>query len=69
MKDKVNRFYSSITNVRQTPQNELIDLFLYFLTVEEDQPSAAPKQIIECFTLCPLQFTITYIRASDLGTI
>ena len=54
MTDAVNRFYNSIENASDLKQSALIELFVYFLTVETGQDSAASKQINDCFTACDL---------------
>ncbi len=54
MTDPVNRFYSSIENGANLSQAALVELFVYFLTVELGQDTATPKQVAECFTACDL---------------
>lgn len=50
----VNRFYNSIENAFSQSQSTLIELFVYFLTVESGQEAATPKQVAECFIACDL---------------
>lgn len=52
--DAVNRFYNSIQEVDRQSQNALIELFIYFLTVEIGRDSATSRQIEECFEACDL---------------
>lgn len=54
MTTMVNRFYSSIENASRQSQSALVELFVYFLTVESGQESATPKQVSECFSACDL---------------
>ena len=54
MTDGVNRFYNSIKNASDQSQAGLIELFVYFLTVESGQDIATPKQVNECFVACDL---------------
>ena len=50
----VNRFYNSIEDASNQSQAALVELFVYFLTVELGQEAASPKQIAECFSACDL---------------
>ena len=50
----VSRFYNSIENASSQSQIALVELFVYFLTVESGQESATPKQVAECFAACDL---------------
>ena len=54
MNDAVNRFYKSIEGAASQSQTALVELFLYFLTVELGQETAIPKQIADCFEACDL---------------
>lgn len=54
MTTAVNRFYNSIESAHSLSQSALVELFVYFLTVECGQDSATPKQVAECFTACDL---------------
>ncbi|MCV6576173.1 MAG: hypothetical protein OIF58_10610 [Cohaesibacter sp.] len=54
MTDAVNRFYSSIENASDQSQASLIELFVYFLTVELGQDTATAKEVDQCFTDCDL---------------
>lgn len=50
----VNRFYNSIENAAGQSQSALVELFVYFLTVELGQDSGTPKQVADCFADCDL---------------
>jgi hypothetical protein len=52
--DAVNRFYNSIENGAEQSQGALVELFVYFLTVELGQESATPNQVADCFAACDL---------------
>lgn len=54
MTDSVNRFYNSIDDGANLSQASLVELFVYFLTVEIGQEIATPRQVAECFTACDL---------------
>lgn len=54
MTDAVNRFYNSVENAANQSQAALVELFVYFLTVEAGQDSATPAQVADCFTACDL---------------
>lgn len=54
MTDAVNRFYSSIEKASGQSQVSLIQLFVYFLTVELGQDTATAKEVDQCFTDCDL---------------
>lgn len=54
MTDPVNRFYNSIEDGANLSQAALVELFVYFLTVELGQEIATPRQVAECFTACDL---------------
>lgn len=54
MTTAVSRFYSSIESAPSLSQSALVELFVYFLTVECGQDSATPKQVAECFAACDL---------------
>ncbi len=54
MTDAVNRFYNSIEDAASQSQAALVELFVYFLTVELGEETATPKQIADCFTSCDL---------------
>lgn len=54
MTNPVNRFYNSIENSASQSQSALVELFVYFLTVEAGQDTATPKQVAECFSECDL---------------
>lgn len=55
MNDAVNRFYNSIEGAASQSQSGLVELFVYFLTVELGQEAATPKQINDCFEACDLK--------------
>jgi hypothetical protein len=52
--DAIDRFYNSIENASVLSQSALVELFVYFLTVELGQESARPKQVADCFAACDL---------------
>jgi hypothetical protein len=54
MTTAVNRFYNSIEQAANQSQSALVELFVYFLTVELGQGTATPKQVAECFAECDL---------------
>ncbi len=54
MTGHVDRFYNSIEGANGKSQRELIELFVYYLTVEVGQATATPKQVEECFIECDL---------------
>ena len=54
MTDAANRFYNSIENAADQSQTSLVELFVYFLTVEAGQETATPKQVNDCFVACDL---------------
>ena len=54
MTGAINRFYNSIKNAGSQSQTALVELFVYFLTVEAGQESVTPKQVIDCFVRCDL---------------
>lgn len=54
MNTAVNRFYNSVENAANQSQSALVELFVYFLTVELAQDAATPKQVADCFSACDL---------------
>lgn len=54
MTDAVNRFYNSIENAANQTQATLVDLFVYFLTVEAGQDSATAAEVANCLDACDL---------------
>ncbi len=54
MTDAVNRFYDSIEDAARQSQSALVELFVYYLTVEAGQDCVTPKQVIDCFASCDL---------------
>jgi hypothetical protein len=50
----VDRFYNSIESAENQSQSAIVELFVYFLTVESGQDAATPKQIADCFSTCDL---------------
>lgn len=54
MSDAVNRFYNSIEKSGDQSQAALVELFVYFLTVELGQEAATPRQVGDCFAACDL---------------
>lgn len=55
MSDAINRFYNTIDNAHNVSQSALIDLFMYFLTVERKQEYVTAKDISQCFSDCDLE--------------
>ncbi len=54
MSSQVSRFYSSIQDVHEVSARDLVGLFVYFLTVEQDSPSATGGDVRQCFIDCEL---------------
>lgn len=54
MTDAVNRFYNSIEDAAAHSQSALIELFVYYLTVEAGADSVTPQEVSSCFTACDL---------------
>ena len=54
MTEAVNRFYNSIDKPNEKSRTEIIELFVYFLTVEAGEDFATPKQVADCFLACDL---------------
>lgn len=54
MTDAVNRFYNSIEKAADRSQAALVELFVYFLTVELGREAATPTQVGDCFAACDL---------------
>lgn len=54
MSERVNDFFNSIPSVASIKDSELVDLFVYYLTVEIAAPAATVTQIGECFKACDL---------------
>jgi len=54
MTTAVNRFYNSIEDAESQSQSALVELFVYFLTVELGQDAAAAKQVADSFAACDL---------------
>jgi len=50
----VNRFYNSIETAADQSQSAMVELFVYFLTVESGQEAVTAKQIADCFAACDL---------------
>lgn len=54
MTDAVNRFYNSIDKAADQSQAALVELFVYFMTVELGQSCVTPTQVADCFAACDL---------------
>lgn len=54
MTDPINRFYNAIEGGANLTQSALVEMFVYFLTVELGQEFATSKQVAECFRACDL---------------
>jgi len=58
---EVNGFVSSVANLTELPQPEIVDYFVYFITVLKGKPSATPSDIEECFRVAHLPM-YSYVR-------
>lgn len=65
MKVEANQFFSSIKDVEELTQTELIPFFIYFLTENCNQPAATTSQIKQCFRDCDLAVPHVSQRLSD----
>ena len=66
MKEAVNRFYRSIEDAEHLSQTSLIELFVYFLTVEIAEMAATQRLIDSCFENCELAVPVrTSARLSE----
>src|ERR1043165_9409260 len=54
MTEGVRRFFNSIKDADKLGAGDLIDLFVYFLTIEMDEPAVTARAVNECFTSCDL---------------
>lgn len=54
MREGVSRFINSIEGVSALKDSELIDLFVYYLTVEIENDAATATSVTECFKACDL---------------
>lgn len=54
MTNSINRFYNTIENASNLNQRALVELFVYFLTVELGEDAVTQKQVSECFSECDL---------------
>ncbi len=54
MSDSANRFYNSISGASDLSQFALIEMFVYYLTVELGKELATAKEINACFETCDL---------------
>lgn len=54
MTPSADRFYNSIEGADKQSQAALVELFVYFLTVELGQENATAKQVADCFSSCDL---------------
>lgn len=54
MTDAVNRFYNAIEKAADQSQAALVELFVYFLTVEAGQEVVTAKEVANCFEACDL---------------
>ena len=59
--DEVNDFVLHVPNLQELQQTELVDYFVYFLTVVSGKPCAKPSEIKECFRTTHLP-VYPYIR-------
>src|SRR5690348_1537075 len=54
MTTEAERFYESIPERDAMPVSELVDYFVYFLTVVDERPVASIPEIKRCFDACHL---------------
>jgi hypothetical protein len=54
MTTAVSRFYNSIEGAASQSQSALVELFVYFLTVELGREAVTSKQVEDCFAACDL---------------
>lgn len=54
MNDEVNQFLSSVSDAASLKYSDLVDLFVYYLTVRKNAPAATVTQVGECFRACDL---------------
>jgi len=54
MSEAVNSFYDALPADAKYKQSNLIDLFLYFVTIELGEDAAQPARLKECFANCDL---------------
>jgi predicted nucleotide-binding protein len=54
MNDEVNQFLSSVSEAASLKYSDLVDLFVYYLTVTRSAPAATVTQVGECFRACDL---------------
>ena len=55
MKEAVNRFYGAIDDAQNLSQSSLVELFVYFVTIELGESAATARLINDCFTHCELK--------------
>ncbi|MGT2503897.1 TIR domain-containing protein [Bradyrhizobium guangxiense] len=54
MNDEVNQFLNSVSDAASLKYSDLVDLFVYYLTVKRNAPAATVTQVGECFRACDL---------------
>ncbi len=54
MVDAPRRFFNSIKDADKLSAGDLVDLFVYFLTVEMGEPAVSARGVNECFSACDL---------------
>ena len=54
MSEGIRRFLNSIKNTAELKATELIELFVYYLTVEVGEAAATAKTVNGCFAACDL---------------
>jgi hypothetical protein len=54
MSDGASRFFNSINDAANLKDADLIDLFVYYLTVEAGKNAATATAVVECFRACDL---------------
>ena len=66
-----SRSFNSVTDSNKLSQADLIDLFVYYLTVELGEPFATASSVNKCFTDCDLKIptrTATHLSEGTQGT-
>jgi hypothetical protein len=53
-KEALERFYTSIQDVESLGSGELIDFFIYYLTVEAGEDAVSAREVDSCFLACDL---------------
>lgn len=59
--DEFNNFLSRVPDLTKLPQTELVDYFVYFLTLVEGKPGSTASDVDECFRAAHLPM-YSYVR-------